>query len=301
MTTQQQKQTASLLTGFIDAPYYLNNKKSYKFFVSLFIGLVIFSFLTFIKPHPIQQIVSDLRCFAIITSITVTIVFLTYFFLIQYLFSKYFNNKNWTIGKHLLSFLFILISSSFINFNVNPFILKGEPHGITNYLDFFKAIISVGLFPMALYLFIDKRYGDYQSKLINKEAKASTLNVSYQEIKDEIINRLITVYSYNKKEELTFSNNELIYITSQSNYASFFLLKEGKVIEKILRKPLSEIEKELESFSNIKRFHKSYIINSNFINSISGNSRGYLVGIDYTDKILPISRKFTKTDLEKLL
>lgn len=306
MATQQHTNRANFLTNWLDAPYHLNTNTSFKLGVGLGIGVVIFSFLTILKPYVIQKITISLTSFAFATACVVSIVFLVYFFAIQPAFKNYFSPEKWTLGRHLFSFFCLLIISSTLNFNFNKYILKGEITEIFNYSDFFKTIISIGFFPMGLYLFVDERYGRY---LKNKEKNNYTTNHQKElEVKEEKsiqklpkTNQKVTIYSYNKKSSISFLVNDIIYITSQTNYASFYILNNDVIVEKTLRKPLTKIEKDLVNYSFIKRLHKSYIINTNYINEYNGNARGYVVSLNIINKQLPVSRKFTKKELEELL
>lgn len=83
---------------------------------------------------------------------------------------------------------------------------------------------------------------------------------------------------------------DLLYIVSDNVYQEFKYLKEGKVEKKLTRKTLSTIEKELESYPNFVRCHRSYIINSEKILEVRGNSRQQFLIIDITNEKIPLSR-----------
>ncbi len=96
--------------------------------------------------------------------------------------------------------------------------------------------------------------------------------------------------------------DDLIYITSQGNYASFYIKeKNGLVKEKILRVTLQKINTDLEPFSRIIRCHKSYIVNTAYVTDITGNARGYLLKINCINFSIPVSRSFSKKSLLQLM
>ncbi|MDD7915542.1 LytR/AlgR family response regulator transcription factor [Polaribacter ponticola] len=111
----------------------------------------------------------------------------------------------------------------------------------------------------------------------------------------------IILYGTNKTENISFNLNDLIYISSQGNYASFFIKTGSETKEIILRNTLSAIIKELNKYNNIIRCHKSYIINTNYVNAISGNARGYYLRSNSITQQIPVSRSFNKSDLQKMV
>ncbi|WP_186434425.1 LytTR family transcriptional regulator DNA-binding domain-containing protein [Lutibacter sp. Hel_I_33_5] len=108
----------------------------------------------------------------------------------------------------------------------------------------------------------------------------------------------ITIYSLNKKESFSFLTNSLVYINSQGNYVSFFLLKNNELKEKVIRNTISEIEKELKGEENIIRVHRSYIVNKDFILDYKGNSKGYKLILKKFPQLIPVSRSFSKKKLQ---
>ncbi|WP_157691926.1 LytTR family DNA-binding domain-containing protein [Polaribacter sp. KT25b] len=131
------------------------------------------------------------------------------------------------------------------------------------------------------------------------------VNDKLLKLKKEKINSIkkdeITIFSENKKENLTLNIDKLIYITIDGNYASFFIKKTKGIKELILRNTLSNILKQIENYPFIFRCHKSYIINSLFFDEITGNARGYFLKSKNIENKIPVSRSLNKTELEKLL
>jgi len=73
-----------------------------------------------------------------------------------------------------------------------------------------------------------------------------------------------------------------------------FWLENGNIKKILLRKTLSEIEKEIKrQWQHIERCHNSYIVNINQIKSISGNSGGYRIILNGIDSFIPVSRKYS--------
>jgi hypothetical protein len=106
----------------------------------------------------------------------------------------------------------------------------------------------------------------------------------------------ITLTSEKLSEVVTFDSDSLLYISSADNYVEINRLENGEVQRFLLRKTLTEIEKEVKSqCRHIERCHNSFIVNINQIKSISGNSAGYRINLNGNISPIPISRKYKDT------
>lgn len=121
------------------------------------------------------------------------------------------------------------------------------------------------------------------------------------DFKDVIVNEKITVFAENKRDSISFNISDLIYITTQGNYASFYCCDENGLKEMVLRNSLIRIANQLQDFTNIKRCHKSYIINKTHMKAISGNARGYYLESNLLSMKIPISRNLKKEEIENLI
>jgi DNA-binding LytR/AlgR family response regulator len=111
----------------------------------------------------------------------------------------------------------------------------------------------------------------------------------------------LTLTSVNFREVVALDSDSLLYITSADNYVELYWLENGQTKKILLRKTLTEVEKEIKKqFHHIERCHNSYIVNINQIKTISGNSGGYRIFLNNIDSTIPISRKY-KDNFLKLL
>lgn len=263
-------------------------------------GVVTCLFIIIFKPSNIDEYVTNLTSYATIAGLLVSGVLLFYFFIITKLFPNYFDNKTWTIGKHIFTVTGLMLLGSVVYW-----VYKNNiANDVVSFRNVVSYVFSIGIFPLLIYLFIDERTGTYQRKKIIDEIKKEkklTKPVTVKNKNQPLKPNYVTIYSYNEKDSLHFDVTKLVYITSEVNYACFFLLEKGDLRELIIRKPLSQIELDLQEYSNIVRCHKSYFVNTNYIKNIRGNARGYYLDVEFNDNEIPVSRKFKKTDLELLI
>ncbi|TMM30377.1 hypothetical protein FDT66_06340 [Polaribacter aestuariivivens] len=285
------------LKNWLSKPYYFNPSTKFKLKISLYHGLFIFFFLYIFKPFYLSQIE------VIFLEYTIGIGIITFLgtFIMLYipalLFKNYFNEDNWTVGRNLfLMIAGITIVGSFLWYFGE---IYKEPYNLKKlaYLEFISYTFLVSLFPLSFFIFINEKNVREKREKKVIEFKNKRENIKVNELEKEVI-----IYSDNSKEHISFHIDKLIYITSQGNYASFFIQKEnGDLKEKILRATLTRIEKDLKKFDTIIRCHKSYIINTSFVNDISGNARGYLLKSESIPFQVPVSRSFSKQSLHSLL
>ncbi|QTD36337.1 LytTR family transcriptional regulator DNA-binding domain-containing protein [Polaribacter batillariae] len=293
---------------WLKTPYYFNPSAKFKLKISFFHGLFVFLFLYIFRPFYLSQF--DVIILEYTLGIGI-IAFLGTFFVLyvpSIIFKKYFHEDNWTVGKNIL---LIFVGVIFVAFFLWYFgEMYKEPYNLKklSFLEFLFYTFLVSIFPLTFFVFINEKNVRKKRRNRAKEINFYNANKLKKQTKVEITplesiekEAKIEIFSDNKKESIKIRIEELVYITSQGNYACFFLLKNNVLKEKILRVTLTQISKKFADNCNILRCHKSYIVNTKFIKGISGNARGYLLKSDIIPFDVPVSRKFSKQSLLKLV
>ncbi len=287
------------IINWLQKPYYFNPKPAYKLKVSIYHGLFIFLFLYIFRPFYLHEFDEIILPYTLGIGITAFVATFLILYIPALIFKDYFSEDKWTIGRNLL---LMFVGVTFIGVALWYFgeIYK-EPYNLRkiNLLQFLSYTFLVSLIPLTFFVFINEK-----NIRLKREQKVKDIKEikRVQEINNtKKLDKEISITSDNGKEKINFHIDHLVYVTSQGNYASFFIKKEDKLKEKILRVTLLKIISELENYPNIIRCHKSYIVNTNFINDISGNARGYLLKSEIIDISIPVSRSFSKQSLLRLL
>lgn len=284
---------------WLKKPYYFNNSIFFRLLISFGLGAIVFIFLFILKPKGIDKIAINPYLFRLGYAVNTSFVLLLYFFVVTKLFPDYYNNEVWTIKKQLINIVGVMIVCSIVHWIYSLSVLS-KSHFI-QYVSFLEIVfytMMFGTIPSAIYIYFDEKFSN-KKQIENTpppiiESKKIVINVNNEPPKK------VTIYASNKKDSITFNIDSLLYITSENNYACFFLNdKEDNIKERILRLPLRLVEAELTVFSHILRCHKSYIVNTNYVNKIVGNTKGYSLEIE--KKLIPCSRKFKKEDLINLI
>ena len=288
------------IIDWLSTPYYFNPSILFKLKTSSTLGLFVFLFLYIFKPFSLTLLGNYLLEY---TSIIGVFTFLGTFlmlFIPPLIFPDYFNEDKWTVGKNILLIFIAIFFIGFVLWYCSSIYKEGKEIKKISLSLFLLYTFLVGAIPVFFMVYINERNLRVKRRKRVKEIKLQKEKNRLQ--KEIILSSDITIYSDNKKENISLDINKLVYITSQGNYASFFIKKDDNTLkEKILRVTLTKIDKDLEAYTKIIRCHRSYIINTNFITDISGNARGYLLKSDILTFDIPVSRSFSKQSLMSFL
>ena len=287
------------INNWLLTPYYFNPSLKFKLKASFILGFFTFIFLYVFRPFYLSLFTIIIFEYTLLIGVLGFIGAFITLYIPPLIFKNYFNEDNWTVGRNLL---LMIVGNVFVGSLIWYFCEDyKESYNLKkiSYPAFILYTFLVSSFPLVFYLFINEK--NIREKRSKRAQEINKHNKIKLEKNLKILPSKIDIYSDNNKEHITFKIDDLIYITSQGNYASFFLKDGDKISENILRVTLNKIDTSLKEYSKIVRCHKSYIVNINYISEISGNARGYILKSKITNVELPVSRKFSKESLQSLL
>jgi len=91
----------------------------------------------------------------------------------------------------------------------------------------------------------------------------------------------------------------IICFEANDNYVNIYYLDATeKVIKKLERLSMRRAEELIEDYTvPFLRVHKSYLINKQFIQEVTGRSQAYRVQLKHFEELIPVSRKLTMDEL----
>jgi DNA-binding LytR/AlgR family response regulator len=111
----------------------------------------------------------------------------------------------------------------------------------------------------------------------------------------------ITINDENGKAVMTLASKNIVYFKSEDNYVLLYYKIENQLKKELIRTNLKKLEQEL-NHPNFIRVHRSYMINSQNLQSASRTSRGYQVNMDLaTDIVLPVSVTYQQDFEDRLI
>lgn len=246
------------------------------------------------QPFSISQIEYYKPLFVLGYFAVTLIVMLIGFIVAPYLFPKYFNPDTWTLLKNILLITFQIILIAILNWAYSVFV--GAEHiPQHNFFKFIFITFSVGIIPVLLaFQFIERKL----SKI--NQGIAQDFSSKLQERGKAINSQMVMIESENKNESMKIELDDLICIKSEANYAMVYIKNENKTKSKLVRNSISKIASQLGPFNSIERCHRSYIVNFDAVETVSGNARNLNLHIPALDFTIPVSRDFPREIISRL-
>ncbi len=244
-------------------------------------GLFIALFLIIFQPFGINNWQTDYKVlyllgFGAVTWLCLLILRLGF----VKLFPSFFSEKNWTVGKEIITNVSFLITIALGNY-LYAFVILFNEWRFVNFLWSLFTVVCVGVFPIAFdvytkYIKALKKYGSERAVAPKASQKSA-----------------ISLVAENRKDMVSVSSENLLYIESADNYSKVvFQTENEQETQELLRSSLSRLENQL-TVPEIVRCHRSYIVNLNQVNRVTGNAQGYKLHLKNSNFAVPVARKYS--------
>lgn len=208
--------------------------------------------------------------------------------LLPKVFPNVFELTRWTLLKYILFNVWLLLSIGVLFTVINSLLYHCDMSYVALFLKTQREVVLTGLLPLIVVTVLAKN-----NLLKQNLADAVETNKTLHEIEDirekpKLQDNKITL-STDTSETFSLKLTELVYAAAVDNYTEIYWRSEGKVAVKLLRATLKNIEAQLHNQFMV-RCHRSYLINVQEIESISGNTNGYKLKMKNTETEIPVSR-----------
>ena len=105
---------------------------------------------------------------------------------------------------------------------------------------------------------------------------------------------------HSANSELRILPSQILYVEAMANYADIWYLDQDTPTHKLLRITLKEIKESLDNIPFMVQCHRAFIVNLNFVVTMTNRSNGYQLQIFGTEKQIPVSRTYTPLIKQKL-
>lgn len=292
------------MLAFLNKPYpnTRNNKKS--IITNFLIGAFVAFFLIVFKPFQIDLWVTEQKTLKLIAFGFIAFIVPTFIsFLIEFVVPKKITEDSWKIWHEIVALVSIVCGIALGNlilgnyFHITRISLEG-------YFNALIVVLTIGAFPITFYVL------NTQNRLlkINLE-NAKQINTGIEKMHTAEINNItveatapvdeLVFSSENEKDKLTLKPSQLLYIESADNYSNIVFIEGGVKKKQLMRSSLKRIESQITS-SFIMRCHRTFIINLQNVKHIEGNAAGYKVQFPESDVLIPVSRNYSNSVIEKL-
>lgn len=270
--------------------------------IGLFIGL----FLLVFEPFSLGQWQAEYKWLNVLGFGLITFLFTgIHFTLWPALFPRYFAEQQWTVGRAvwfiLLNILFIAIG----NFLYLGFLLN-LPFKWQNLIWMIIVTLTIGIFPTTGTVLFG-----YIRRLRKYRDLAATLHLHPITSPESTSGALltptpaahfppITLVADNERDTLTLPPTDLLYIESSDNYCTIYYQLNGKLQRPLLRSSLSRLETQLANFPHLVRCHRSFMVNLDQVERVTGNAQGYKLHLQNSELEVPVARRYNETLIANL-
>lgn len=207
-----------------------------------------------------------------------TAIYIAYYFLIMTLIKKWFAPLKWNIVKEITTIIPVLILISMVSLYYHHEVIGGYDIGMGDVFYFFRISLAVAVIPFSVLLY-------------RKWLKSSLTTIVPPESDTDYS---VTFNSNNKNEKpVTVVSSGLLYVKSEGNYIEIVRKNNDGMKTHLIRNSLNQVESILPERDFIK-IHRSFIVNTKYIDSISLSGSSYTVRLEGVDVKLPVSRSMVK-------
>jgi len=263
-------------------------KAESKWRITILISLFIAIFLIVFQPFDINLFESNQKTFILAGYGIITfVVMVINLFLIEAIFPRFFDEKNWTLWKDFVWLIWIIFIIGLGN-ALYTYYIFGFKFNFQSIINFQLITIIVSAFPVTILIITKQKY------LLNKNlGTARDFNKIIEHPKTQFAgDQTIHFFADNEKDFIEFGINDFFFIESSGNYIEITILKDGKIIRKTFRSTLKRALEFFKTTPEIIQIHRAFIVNSAKITNAKGNSQGLILHLENCDYEVPVSRNY---------
>jgi hypothetical protein len=263
-------------------PFYYEDYK--KVFILLFgVAIISFLFSYLFEPFDVNQAEQK------ISSLWIVIVhaFMPIPIAIAYLIilnKTVKDTSQWTIGKEFLQLALLLFLIGLSSFFLRDFIYTNPDNWSFRYLwEEIRNTFLVGSLILMIILPLNlERLLNSNFKFLKQIATPSSIIVSSNSI------HIVTPIP---GEQFGINMETFLFAKVESNYIEIVYSSVTGFGKLLKRMTLKEFEEQLNPFPYVFKVHRSYLVNLQTIESISGNAQGYVLRLkNFSEATIPVSR-----------
>lgn len=198
---------------------------------------------------------------------------------------------NWTVAWHILWTSLSFSLTVFACYLYKQWFFAA-PITWAGFFRFFPLAISVAIFPISAWVM-----ADYIRKLKHAQQTAGAVNERLHQ-NPNAPHQVLRIPDEQGRILLEIPTKDLLYLQSAENYVEVFFGRE-KIKKEVVRNSLKRLENSLTALGMV-RCHRSYLINPDRVDHISGNAQAYQAHFDLPEWSVPIARSRAKAVFAKL-
>lgn len=256
-------------------------------------GLFVTFFLFFFKPfgtvvNPGEEWIYLKHCAAFgLVTLGVTV----FMQVICRLFPQVFREEKWKTWKEILLNIAFISLIGTANMVLAHF-LYGAPITVRSFFQWQLLTLAIGIFPTVFGAFLT--LAKLQRKFAGEAAGIHPHPGTHTQ------HRQVVLLGENQQERLAVDAADIAFMEAQDNYVQVHYLENGAHKSKLLRATLRKMEENLTDFPAFFRCHRTYLVNFDRVEKVSGNAQGYRLHLTGFTETVPVSRSLNEEVKKRL-
>ena len=217
------------------------------------------------------------------------------------IFKKYFQSKNWTMGKELLHLLFFFLAAMLVNGAYSLLTIPVISDRLTYLMCVLHISFSSNLLPVFALTFFNHTLYVLRKEQVAKENIKDPLALEASQVLDQLLlltdeKELLTAVASTEKidfiriNQKMYSKNDICFFKVNGNYTYIFYSSGNVMCKDSIHLSLIKIVDLLAEFPQFVKCHNSYVVNVDKILKCKGNKRDMTLIIKEYNTILLVSR-----------
>ncbi len=291
------------MVNLLNQPYPNEEPVSRRFIKSVVVGAFVGLFLLAFQPFGLDDWQTPAKTLKILGFGAVTwVAMLVNYFVLPALFPRYFSDEYWTVGREIIQVLALVIVISVGNRLYLGWLLN-ERLFLGSWLWAIGVTLLIGLFPITGIILLN-----YITQLKKYSRSAGELAVHQPVLNPVVAEKrtdnlpaasTLTLVADNEKDTVTIPAGDLLFVESSDNYCTVVYLKNDKLTKVLLRSSLSRLADQTQQ-PHIVRCHRSYIVNLDWVERVTGNAQGYKLHLMSGQFQISVARQYNATLVAEL-
>ncbi|MEM0995029.1 MAG: LytTR family DNA-binding domain-containing protein [Bacteroidota bacterium] len=276
-----------MIHNLLDRPFYLEEDNRKNWIKVLSISAFVFFFLYVFQPFQIDEYLGNTFLLVLGYAVVTFVVTTLFVLILPRIFTTWYNPEKWTTAKEIINILGLIFVIGIGNaiYSVQFNIAGSFRTGLV-YFELYT--FAVAVIPVVfLVLFSEKKDANVHYQLSDEIMQKG---IAHHEAQVPATN-LFRLSAQNGKDILELDPQQIQYVKSDANYVEVIYQQGADFKRELLRNTLSNIESQLSEQGRFFRCHKSYIVNLEQVERVSGNAQGLKIHLLDLDTIVPVSRK----------
>lgn len=207
------------------------------------------------------------------------------------LFPGIFNEDSWKTWKEILLNIVFIVLIGTANMVLAHFMYHA-PLGFQSFVRWQVLTLAIGIFPTIFGAFLT--LAKLQRKFAGEAAAIHPHPGMHTQHKQ------VVLHGENQQERLVIDAADIAFLEAQDNYVQVHYLENGVQKSRLLRGTLRKMEEFLIDYPAFFRCHRTFLVNFDRVEKVSGNAQGYRLHLGGFTETVPVSRSLNEEVKKRL-